>query len=41
MRTILIGIIAVAAVTSVSAVVQKSSHVALLPNGPMPAINVP
>jgi hypothetical protein len=43
MRAIVIAVIAFAAVTFVSAVVQakKSPHVALLPTGPMPAVNVP
>jgi hypothetical protein len=43
MRGIVIAILAFAAVTSVSAVVQanKSPHIALLPTGPMPAANVP
>jgi hypothetical protein len=43
MRAIVIAIFAVAAVASVSAVVQaqKSQHVALRVTGPMPAVNVP
>ena len=43
MRAAVIAMIAFAAVTSISAVVQakKSLHVALQPTGPMPAVNVP
>jgi hypothetical protein len=42
-RGIAVAIIALVAITSVSAVVhaKKSSHVALIATGPMPAVNVP
>jgi hypothetical protein len=42
-RGIAMAIIALVAVTSVSAVVhaKKSSHVTLIATGPMPAVNVP
>jgi hypothetical protein len=41
MRAIVIAIIAIAAVSSASAVVRSAHHVALLPTGPMPPVNVP
>jgi hypothetical protein len=43
MREITIAIITIAAVSSISAVVQakKPPHVALRPTGPLPAVNVP
>jgi hypothetical protein len=42
-RGIAVAIIALVAITSVSAVVhaKKSSHVALIATGPMPAVNLP
>ena len=42
-RSIAVAIIALVAITSVSAVVhaKKSSHVTLSATGPMPAVNVP
>jgi hypothetical protein len=43
MRVIVAAIIALAAVSSASAVVRanRSSHLVLLPTGPMPPVNVP
>jgi hypothetical protein len=44
MRAIVVAIIAIVAVSSASAVVRanrSSHHLALLPTGPMPPVNVP
>ncbi len=43
MRGIAIAVVALAAVSSISAVVQakKAQHVVLRPTGPMPEVNVP
>jgi hypothetical protein len=43
MRVVVAALIVVATVSSVSAVVRanRSSHITLLPTGPMPPVNVP